>query len=137
MEYEYGVAKIIDNYTLVISGGELDGIRKGDTVKILDQSGITINNPYSGKDLGQLPRIKQELIVERVYDEFSICTTLTETSYSTLDSMTMANKKAYGILNNFNETKEVKKRLNIDSIEPVDLGSNNVIKVGDPVVIEK
>lgn len=52
---KFKVAKILDSSTLYITGGEQDGIQKGDKFQISSRTGIEIEDPDSGKLLEIVP----------------------------------------------------------------------------------
>lgn len=127
---DLGVVLIIDNYSLVINAGRHAGVKVGDLVKIMDNQGPELKDPFTGEYLGNLPLLKDEVKVEQVEDDFSICTT----PYITVKS---SNQSLFQPLTSFNSSKEKtsKRRLNVEINNTISKKSKKPIKIGDPIVI--
>ena len=67
------VAKIINEHQIVITGGRYDGIHVDDLFEIYD-SGTTVFDPDSGKNLGSLEYVKATIRAIQVFDEMTLCT---------------------------------------------------------------
>ena len=67
------VAKIIDEYTIVINGGSETEICVGDLFEIY-APGISVNDPDTGESLGTIDFIKAKIIAKDVFPKMSICT---------------------------------------------------------------
>lgn len=138
MGEELGVAKIIDNYTLVISGGKNLGIKIDDKISILDLDGIEIKDPFTGEFLGYYPLIKDKVKVTQVFEKFSICKTLYK--QPNINSKIISNSinlSKTGLISGKNTNS--RKRLNLEESKVNDARyrSNKPIKIGDIVVVEK
>lgn len=140
MSRELGVAKIIDNYTLVISGGKDHEIQLDDQIAILDLNGVEIKDPFSGELLGHYPLVKDKVKVIQVYEKFSICKTLYK--QNSINSKVISNSlklSQTGLISKNNI--KTRKRLNIESSKVNDedarYKSNKPIKIGDIVVVER
>lgn len=127
-----GVVLIIDNYSLVINAGHHAGVKVGDLVKIMDNKGPELKDPFTGEYLGNLPLLKDEVKVEQVEDDFSICTT----PYITVKT---SSQSILPPLTRFSDSKEKsrKRRLNVEINNTISRKSKKPIKIGDPIVIVK
>lgn len=67
------VAKIIDEYTIVINGGSESGICVGDLFEIYSP-GVSVNDPDTGESLGNIDFIKAKIVAKDVFPKMSICT---------------------------------------------------------------
>lgn len=118
----YKIARIIDEYTVVINAGSNRGIEIGDKFEIYE-NGIEIFDPDTNESLGALDFVKAKIKVETVLTKMSICVSDDPSPLTTaFTSMTMAA---------FAQTTE----LNIDPID-ISGGYENKtkkIKVGDLV----
>lgn len=66
------VAKIIDEYSIVINGGKNFGIAPGDTLEIF-VPGSEIKDPDTGESLGSLDFVKAKLVAKDVFPKMSVC----------------------------------------------------------------
>lgn len=73
MEKNIGVAGFIDDYKVIISAGNINGIQEGMELNILSSKGEDIHDPFSGEILGRISHIKAKIKVLNVHDKFSIC----------------------------------------------------------------
>lgn len=69
------VIRILDNHSLIINVGQLDGISKDDIIQVYEYLGPL--KDLDGKELGPLEYVKAELFVIRSEDEYAICKTST------------------------------------------------------------
>ncbi len=67
------VAKILDEYSIVINVGRNSGVVDGMVFAIFVQSDEEIKDPDSGEVLGKLENIKEHVFVSHVQDRFSTC----------------------------------------------------------------
>lgn len=67
------VAKILDEYSIVINVGSNNGVVDGMVFAIFAQSDDEITDPDSGKVLGKLEYVKDHVFVSHVQDAFSTC----------------------------------------------------------------
>ncbi len=67
------VAKILDEYSIVINVGRNDGVTEGMVFVILTQSGNEIKDPDSGETLGTLENVKDYVSVAHIQDKFATC----------------------------------------------------------------
>lgn len=66
------VAKVIDDYKLVINKGELDGIREGQRMLVYSETGEQIIDPNTGEFLGILELVKGTGKIFFVQEKYSI-----------------------------------------------------------------
>ena len=67
------VAKILDEYSIVINVGRENDVVNGMVFAVFVQSDEEVKNPDSGKALGKLENIKEHVFVAHVQDKFSTC----------------------------------------------------------------
>jgi hypothetical protein len=71
----YGtILRIFDESTLVVSIGAADGLKRGDTVVVIERA-EEIKDPATGESLGVLELVKAELVAADVQDRISILKT--------------------------------------------------------------
>ncbi|HDK5717126.1 TPA: hypothetical protein PTC28_001852, partial [Staphylococcus pseudintermedius] len=51
MEKKFGVAAILDEYTIIINAGKSDDVSEGDSLSILSDSTIEIKDPFTDEVL--------------------------------------------------------------------------------------
>ncbi|MEH7966018.1 FlgT C-terminal domain-containing protein, partial [Staphylococcus pseudintermedius] len=73
MEKKFGVAAILDEYTIIINAGKSDDVSEGDSLSILSDSTIEIKDPFTDEVLYELKRIKAKLKIVRVFEKVSFC----------------------------------------------------------------
>lgn len=66
------IAKIIDEYSVVINQGINDGIASGDVFEIY-ASGTEIKDPDTGESLGNLDFVKAKIVARDVFPKMSVC----------------------------------------------------------------
>lgn len=69
---QYKIARIIDEYSVVINGGKDCGIAPGDKFEILSP-GLEIADPDTGESLGTLDFIKARIVARDVFPKMSVC----------------------------------------------------------------
>ena len=69
---DYKVIEIIDEYSLLINYGSINGAIKGVDIRIIS-IGPEVTDPTTGEVLGTMDQIKAYLTITVVYDRFSIC----------------------------------------------------------------
>ncbi len=67
------VAKILDEYSIVINVGRNSGVVDGMVFAVFIQSDEEIKDPDSSEVLGKLENIKEHVFVSHVQDRFSTC----------------------------------------------------------------
>ncbi len=67
------VAKILDEYSIVINVGRDNGVVNGMVFAVFVQSDEEVKDPDSGETLGKLENIKEHVFVAHVQDKFSTC----------------------------------------------------------------
>jgi hypothetical protein len=67
------VAKILDEYSIVINVGRDNGVVNGMVFVVFVQSDDEVKDPNSGKVLGKLEHVKDHVFVAHVQDKFSTC----------------------------------------------------------------
>ena len=114
---EFKIAKIVDEYSVVINGGGNSGIKEGDQFEIYDP-GELVKDPDTGIDLGALEYVKATVIAVRVYPRMALC--------KNEDSISLLMR---GIAENFAARPA---ELNVDA-ESISGGLDEKIRVGDLV----
>ncbi len=67
------VAKILDEYSIVINVGRDNDVVNGMVFVVFVQSDDEVKDPDSGDALGKLEHVKDYIIVSHVQDKFSTC----------------------------------------------------------------
>ncbi|ODS32383.1 MAG: hypothetical protein SCARUB_02494 [Candidatus Scalindua rubra] len=67
------VAKILDEYSIVINVGRNNGVTEGMIFVVFVQSDDEIKDPDSGETLGKVENVKDYVYVAHVQDKFSTC----------------------------------------------------------------
>lgn len=120
----YKVIKILSKYSIVINYGQNSGASEGEKVLIYTP-GEEIE--FEGKKYGCLDRIKAELEIVMVYDNFSICEKLTKRTVGPLAIQDMLRKEEISI-------KEL--RVNNDDIANLTYRDKAPISLGDLVKVK-
>lgn len=66
------IAKIIDEYSVVINSGSSNGIKYGDIFEIYSP-GADIKDPDTGASLGALDFVKAKIVARDVFPKMSVC----------------------------------------------------------------
>lgn len=131
------VAKIIDEYSVVINIGRNSGVVDGMVFAIFVQGDEEIKDPDSGEVLGKLENIKEHVIVSHVQDRFSTCVAgMKETPYGeheshgaqTLSGAMMAESMTARPENRFSTEK-----LNVNTSQISGVPELGPISIGDMV----
>ncbi|MDF2792163.1 MAG: hypothetical protein K0S80_5265 [Neobacillus sp.] len=69
---EYVVARIIDEYQIIINAGAEKGITVNDRFEIIG-TGEPVNDPITGEQLGYLEGLKDVVQVKQVFDKMALC----------------------------------------------------------------
>lgn len=138
MESKFKVAKIIDEYTIVINAGASNGIEVGDTFQILDKVGNEVLDPDTGEVIGSLDLIKGTVNVMEIYEKMCLCTAPYDDLYGS-GLIGLTGLSTLDIINKKNSTRPKKKKLNIDlNYITGSLGeSDEPIRIGDSVRLIK
>ncbi len=67
------IARILDEYSIVINVGRNNGVVNGMVFAVFVQSNEEVKDPDSGEALGKLENIKGHVFVAHVQDKFSTC----------------------------------------------------------------
>ena len=67
------VARILDEYSIVINVGRNNGVVNGMVFAVFVQSNEEVKDPDSGEVLGKMENIKEHVFVAHVQDKFSTC----------------------------------------------------------------
>ncbi len=67
------VARILDEYSIVINVGRNDGVAKDMVFVVFTQSEDEVKDPDSGDALGKLENVKDYVTAAHVQDKFTIC----------------------------------------------------------------
>lgn len=70
MKNDIKVARIVDDFTVVINAGTVDGISQGNVVMVYDIDG-TVKDPDTGETLGELEIVKGTGVVTNAQERFS------------------------------------------------------------------
>lgn len=74
MKSNFKIAKILDEYSVIVNAGTDDGIEVGDQFQILDKKGSAVKDPDTGATIGHLDLIKGTINVSEVQEKMCICT---------------------------------------------------------------
>lgn len=123
------IAKIVNEFTFIITGGSSDGIQEQDAFKIIQPEDFSVIDPDTGESLGSYKLIKETIYAETIYDNFSICRTEVykdEVTVGGINLTPFSGKTKY-------VTKH--KKLDVDTDEITGGLTADPIKVGD--IVEK
>ncbi len=67
------VAKILDEYSIVVNVGRNDGVTEGMVFVVFTQSSDEIKDPDSGETLGTLENVKDYVSAVHIQDKFATC----------------------------------------------------------------
>jgi len=67
------VARILDEYSIVINVGRKDGVAKDMVFVVFTQSEDEVKDPDSSEALGKLENVKDYVTAAHVQDKFTIC----------------------------------------------------------------
>ncbi|BBA51680.1 hypothetical protein FV113G1_20300 [Fusobacterium varium] len=114
------VIKIVDQYSVLIDAGKMDGIKKEDKIRIFNEGDEIFD--LDGKSLGKIEILKDELQVEIVYDKFSLCQKIQTRQSGPIMS-----------LNSYLSTKKEKIKIEVldKDIESLAYSTDEPIKKGD------
>lgn len=73
-EIEGKIAKIVDEYTVILNVGSADGVKEGVTFVIFDQ-GDEVADPDTGESLGRWEIVKGRVMVSHVQERISTAST--------------------------------------------------------------
>lgn len=68
----FKIAKIVDEYTVVINAGSNQGINRGKTFEIYSL-GSEVTDPDTGASLGTLDYVKAKIVATDVFPKMSVC----------------------------------------------------------------
>lgn len=129
MKEKFKVAKILDEYNLVINGGTEHNVSVGDKFQILDKTGSAVEDPDTNEIIGYLDLIKATVEVIEVQEKMSICTSGEHVTIikSIADDIEKLNFSS----NPYTKTEKIK--LNVDNTQITGglSKSNKPIRVGD------
>lgn len=123
---KYQVINIIDEYAIMINYGAKDSAKVGEEIRVF-KKGEEIKD-LNGNSLGNIEIVKDELEVYQVHEKFSIC-----------KKIRTEKKSPFDMINLYNKTVEVDKKLNInvEEISNLEYETTEVITIGDLVRIIK
>lgn len=126
------IIKIISTNEVIINSGEINGIEKGDLFFILDDEKRLLVDPDTGDILDEFTSFKDEVVVQEVFQKYSICK--------------KPNRQVPGALTNLIQTtafssiyqdREIEEDLNVSEYDIDNIFSpfnkNAIINVGDIV----
>lgn len=80
------VTNILSNTRLIITGGKDKGISENDQFGILGSKNIEIKHPLTKEVLGSIPNMKALLVVDKVYDKYTVLKTKIVSNNQTITS---------------------------------------------------
>ncbi len=102
LKKDFKIAKIVDEYSIVINAGSSVGVNQGDIFEIF-APGLEILDPDTNEFLGYLDYIKGKVVAKTVFEKMSVCTN---------------QDVASSIIENFSTALEGKPaELNVDSMQ--------------------
>jgi hypothetical protein len=117
------VARVNSETQLVLNVGQDNGVRPGDTFRIMSQDGIPVNDPVTGEPLGDLPVEKARVRVQTTYSK--ICIAETYRTYTVGGGMALG-----GI---FGPEREVVEKMTVEQSEPAEV--DRTVRVGDTATL--
>lgn len=87
MTKQLKVAKILDEYSIIVNGGSNDGLNEGDILEIY-LPGDSVIDPETNEDLGILDIIKARIKIHTIYPKMCLCVNLKE--YNPISNITNA-----------------------------------------------
>lgn len=135
MNKQFKIAKILDEYNIVINAGTNHGVAIGDEFQILDVTSNPVEDPDTKEIIGYLNLIKASVIVIDVQEKMCICTS--EESKTSMGILADTLSNMTGHMHPYGKTEKV--RLNIDYSDVTGglSKSNEPIRVGDSVKLIK
>ena len=131
------VAKILDEYSIVINVGRKNSVVDGMVFAIFVKSDEEIKDPDSGEVLGKLENVKEHVFVSHVQDRFSTCVAGTkETSCEEHEShgaQTLSGAMMAESMTARPENKPNSEKLNVNTSQITGLPQLGPISVGDMV----
>lgn len=123
---DYKVVEIINEYSILINYGSLNGAEKGDEIRVI-AIGPEITDPITEENLGTMDLIKSNMTIVTVYEKFSLCQNIKESVVNSL----------LNPLSQLQITKREKTSLNVDEkdITHRELPNDTTIRPGDIVEI--
>lgn len=127
------IARILDEYNVVINVGRNQGVQEGMPFVIFTTGGDEVKDPDTGEGLGKLETIKGYVSAAHVQDKISICTVQPlikggeegGTKVQTLSGAMMAESLGY--------RSEREHRLNVNPSQISGLARGGPISIGDGV----
>lgn len=127
------IARILDEYTVVVNVGRSQGVCEGMPFVIFGVSDDEVKDPDSGESLGRLETVKGYVSATHVQDKVSICTVQPlpsagaegETKVQTLSGAMMAESLGY--------RTGAEQRLNVNPSQISGLARGGPISIGDRV----
>ncbi|MGP1487919.1 MAG: hypothetical protein ACTTIX_01850 [Peptoanaerobacter stomatis] len=113
------VVNIMNTKQIIINYGLSQGAKKGQIVRIIEKGEEVYS--YSKKKLGTLDRVKAELEIIQVYENFSICSKIirkTSSIFSGLSALTLETTK----IEELDVKEEDITNINIPDITPIKNG---------------
>lgn len=126
------VAKVIDEYTVVINRGSSDGVKVGDIYKVFYLSDEDIIDPETGESLGKLEFVVGNGVVTNVQTKMS---TLESNDYTKPKTRTITKTKSNNniafMLTGYNNNETV------EEITPPEQKGFNGVSVGNIAILLK
>ncbi len=131
------VAKILDEYSIVINVGRNSGVVDGMVFAIFVQSDEVVKDPDSSEVLGKLENIKEHVFVSHVQDRFSTCVAgVKETpcvEHESHGAQTLSGAMMAESMTARPETKINTEKLNVNTSQISGIPQMSPISVGDMV----
>ena len=131
-EKKMKIAKIVNDFTFIITGGSDNDLYKGDKLVIVQPGNLDILDPDTGDVIGQYTIKKGYLVVNEVYNNFSICKSETYQEEVPTNSFSTFTSSLNG---NSYKTVTKYKKLNVNKDDVTGGLTPDPIEVGD--IVEK
>lgn len=119
----FRIAKIINDYTFIINGGTKHKIKINDKFKIMQEDEIEVADPETNEIIGKYQLNKGVIVVEQLFENFSICKTET---YESVNAISQFSRM-------MNSTTTQHKKLEVDMDQVTGGLTPDAIKIGDIV----
>jgi hypothetical protein len=117
------VARVSSKTQLVLNVGSEDGIKPGDTFRIMSKDGIPIDDPVTGENLGELPVEKARVRAQRVYPKICVVETYRTYTVGGVGSLSTV----------FGPEREVKEEMDVERSEEYEV--DRTVRVGDTATL--
>lgn len=122
------IAKIINEFTFIITGGIENGLQVDDELSVLQDKSIEVVDPDTGEMIGKYHVNKGTIFVEEVYQNFSLCRSGTYEDEVPVSPFSATTRMSNFISGTKTVTKYKKLQVNTDEItgglstDPISIG---------------